>query len=154
MRMVSPGLRWRGGLKPDPTPVQIKYVVSAGLQVRAQAPITVQTMSNQFAWPTEPSCAYSRAEHHWFQWLSSPPTVMILTCRCACSQYVPSLKGNASRYCWYQLRNREYHFGCSTILTKQPCIYIYQWVLIQELLLDHDISKRTKWKNTAFEVFP
>jgi hypothetical protein len=49
MQMVSPGLRWRGGLKPDPTPVQIKYVVSAGLQVRAQARIAVQTMSNQFA---------------------------------------------------------------------------------------------------------
>ena len=44
---VKPSLN--GGLKPDPTPVQIKYVVSAGLQVRAQAPITVQTMSNQFA---------------------------------------------------------------------------------------------------------
>ena len=38
-----------GGLKPDPTPVQIKYVMSAGLQVHAQAPIIVQTMSNQFA---------------------------------------------------------------------------------------------------------
>jgi len=64
MRMVSPGLRWHGGLKPDPTPVQIKYVVSASLQVCAQAPIAVQTMSNQFASPTEPSCVYSRAEHH------------------------------------------------------------------------------------------
>jgi len=47
-------------------------------------------------------------------------------CRCACSQYVPSLKGNASRFCWYQLHNWEYHFKCSTILAQfiiDPTLY-------------------------------
>ncbi len=113
MRIVSPGLRCRGGLKPDPTPVQIN--------IRCECHLHITVSSNPPSFRPQPnncssyySCVFQGRTSltsimYWYSSTVKFSHVKTLTSRCACGQNVPSLKSNTSRYCCYHLCDWEYH---------------------------------------------